>query len=319
MNCIECHSAADLVSANLAYFASAEAVYNPRPGPRPHDVPPPAASCTECHGIGQELSVSLLATELGTGTGSGGGMYNANSSWPTLMNCTFSSNEAGTGGGGGMYSDVSSTATVTNCILWGDTPDEIAGDAAAVTYSCVKDGDTNNNNIADNPLFVDAANDNLRLRLGSPCIDTGTPDGAPEADIRGVPRPQDGGYDMGVYEFYYFAITTQPQSLTVDEGDPASFSVEVSGGLGSLAYQWMWDDADIEDENASIYTIESAQTGNEGRYACLVADDYDRLVSDIATLTVIPETMPVGGPAGLIAAVLAAGLLGALRLRRRMK
>jgi len=265
-----CHDAADLVSANLAYFASAEAVYNPHPGPHPHDVPPPAVSCTECHGMGQDITITAL--ELGTG--SGGGIYNTNSSSPTLVNCTFWPTSP-VPAAGGMFNDASSSATVTNCILWGDilsneTPSEIEGDAATVTYSCVQGGYAGTGNIADDPSFVDAENGNLRLNPDSLCINTGTPDGAPGTDIRGVPRAQGSGFDMGVYEYYNFAITTQPQSLTVNESDPASFSVEVSGGLGSISYQWRWDGNDIENENASVYTIESAQMGNKESYTCLV-------------------------------------------------
>ena len=308
-NCVACHGAPGLVAANLASFASANAVYKPRRGQHGNAVS--LSRCARCHDFG----LMTLTYGLESVAGSGAGLYNANSSEPVLVNCTFSANASSSA----MHSDASSAATVTNCILWDDTTDEIAG-AASVTYSCVQGGDTNNDNITDDPLFVDAANDNVRLTSISPCIDEGTSTGAPATDIRGVPRSEQGsGYDMGAYEYYAFAIATQPQSLTVDEDDPASFSVQTSGGLGSISYQWQWDGADIEDENASIYTIESAQTSNEGSYACLVADDYDGLVSDIATLTVIPETMPVAGVAGLAAALLAAGLLGALRLRRRVK
>jgi parallel beta-helix repeat protein len=50
-------------------------------------------------------------------------------------------------------------------------------------------------------LFTSAANDDNRLRPGSPAIDTGKVLPAVTADIRGVSRPAGAGYDIGAYEF----------------------------------------------------------------------------------------------------------------------
>ncbi|OAQ39187.1 hypothetical protein A5893_11005 [Pedobacter psychrophilus] len=51
-----------------------------------------------------------------------------------------------------------------------------------------------------NPKFVDAANGDFRLLVGSPAINSGTATGAPSTDITGKPRPQGSGIDMGAYE-----------------------------------------------------------------------------------------------------------------------
>lgn len=54
--------------------------------------------------------------------------------------------------------------------------------------------------LSEDPLYVDAPAD-LRLTAGSPCIDSGTADGAPAIDLLSVARPQGAGFDIGAYEF----------------------------------------------------------------------------------------------------------------------
>ena len=49
------------------------------------------------------------------------------------------------------------------------------------------------------PLFVDAAADDFRLQLNSPCIDRGAPLGLPW-DFAGHPRPRGEGFDIGAHE-----------------------------------------------------------------------------------------------------------------------
>jgi len=147
--------------------------------------------------------------------GPGGGIYSVGSASPKVIHCTFSANSASDGGG--MFNDSLSSPTVTNCIMWGDTPQEIYSidSSAAVTYSDVQAADPletypGEGNINADPLFVDpdgldniAGNedDDYHLQIGSPCIDKGTSNGAPEKDIEGNLRPQGRGHDLGAYEF----------------------------------------------------------------------------------------------------------------------
>jgi parallel beta-helix repeat protein len=56
------------------------------------------------------------------------------------------------------------------------------------------------NDISRDPLFVDPENGDYHLQRGSPCIDAGTSQGAPDTDMDGNSRPKGAGYDMGAYE-----------------------------------------------------------------------------------------------------------------------
>ena len=176
----------------------------------------------------------------GNSAGYGAGMWNYGSS-PTLTNCTFSTNAGSVGGG--MYNEAGSNPTVTNCILWGDTSNEIIDNASSptVAYSDVQGGYSGTGNIDADPCFVDAAGGNLRLRPGSPCIESGD-NSAPNLepnDFDGHPRIIDGDcddidvVDMGAYEFAlayfgdfdnncsvnFFDVSILAQAWETEEGD----------------------------------------------------------------------------------------------------
>jgi len=72
----------------------------------------------------QSSSPTVTQCTFSGNTGSfGGGMYNYDNCIPTVTNCTFSGNTAYSGGG--MCNRNSSGPTLTNCVLRGDIPDEI--------------------------------------------------------------------------------------------------------------------------------------------------------------------------------------------------
>ncbi|RLD08307.1 MAG: hypothetical protein DRI44_09950 [Chlamydiae bacterium] len=95
---------------------------------------------------------------------------------------------------------VGSDLTMTNCIVWAHGTTEVSS-GENVQYSDIQGGyATGTNNIAFDPLFVDSANLNYQLTLGSPCKNTALDIGI-MSDCIGETRPQLGGYDMGAYEF----------------------------------------------------------------------------------------------------------------------
>ena len=94
------------------------------------------------------------------------------------------------------------------------------------------------------------------------------------------------------------AITDQPKSQTVTEGQSASFTVTATGE--SLSYQWQqsadnglsW--TDIDGATSATHTIAATSTDMSGtQYRCVVSNSAGSITSDAATLTVNAATVPV--------------------------
>jgi len=192
----------------------------------------------------------------------GGGMYNSGSN-PTLLNCTVYGNFAPFSGGG-IYND-SSNPTVTNSILW-NNGNEISG-TATVSYSCIQNGFAGTNNTDQDPLFAAAGEGNLRLSVGSPCIDTGNNTAIPPEitiDIDGKPRIIDGNCDstgtadMGAYEFGWVYIGDFAGGCDIDFADFAVFALAWLTEDGDLNYNSLCDisvpaDSTIDEIDLSIF------------------------------------------------------------------
>lgn len=156
----------------------------------------------------------------------GGACYLEATGAPVFTNCTFANNQSAARGGALLLSSNSGAphATLTNCILWGNTA--TAGgtqitninSTTNISYSILQGGfaainnfsginnDNGSNSTAD-PLFVDAANGNLRLQTCSPAVNAG--DNSADTlstDLDGNPRKV-GTIDMGAYE------NQQPDSI----------------------------------------------------------------------------------------------------------
>ena len=121
------------------------------------------------------------------------------------------------------------------------------------------------------------------------------------------------------------AITGQPASVIVTEGQDAVFTVEATGE--GLKYQWqvfrseVWMDC-IGEESPTLTLPSTALTDDGLSYRCVVTSSHGTAVtSDAATLTVlaIPESPQTGDASRplLWLALLGASLLGMTLLRRR--
>jgi len=90
-------------------------------------------------------------------------------------------------------------------------------------------------------------------------------------------------------------ITDQPDSLTVNELSPASFSVTANGT--SLQYEWQKDGTPIVGANQRTYSIPVARPSHNGVYRVRVFNNcagVNSVLSDPATLTVTPKTTRPG-------------------------
>lgn len=174
-----------------------------------------------------------------------GGLYIGDAD-TAVINCTFSNNTTN-----GVTTDGDISPTVINSVFWGNSPQQIGSDPAfppgspSVYYSDVQDGWDGDgaNNIAADPLFVQAGTDNVRLAFGSPCVDAGNNESLPAdefdldgdgvtdeqipVDLDGLDRVQSQVVDMGAYEGEYEAL---PPAAVIEDLDPGELGVLIPCG-----------------------------------------------------------------------------------------
>jgi hypothetical protein len=84
------------------------------------------------------------------------------------------------------------------------------------------------------------------------------------------------------------SITSQPQSITVTNCNPASITVAASG-TEPLSYQWYFNTNMPVDGGASAtLTLANAITNEAGNYFCVITNAYGSITSAVVTLTVLP-------------------------------
>lgn len=187
------------------------------------------------HLLNQSAVTATNCVFTGNLAGGDGGAVSTLTQGVTLKNCTLAQNSAA-GSGGGVYALGQGPAcSIVNSVVWGNTDSGTdrpaaqvthdGGPAVDVTYSNVQGCWSGTGNICGNPRFVHptgpdqlagTADDDLRLKATSVCIDVGNSDAVPPeigTDVAGNPRRIDdpgtddsgnGGQplvDMGAFEF----------------------------------------------------------------------------------------------------------------------
>jgi glucose/arabinose dehydrogenase len=88
------------------------------------------------------------------------------------------------------------------------------------------------------------------------------------------------------------AITDQPDDLFMAIGQSGTFQVTATGAM-PISYQWKKDGENIIGANASSYTISSVQETDAGNYSVAVYNSFGNVVSEAASLTINPNSLPV--------------------------
>jgi parallel beta-helix repeat protein len=241
-----------------------------------------------------------------------------------MTNNTIINNTCGLKGGGGVYLWLGSTSSIANIynniILYNNTTGSgadlyINNDGDNDIFPSIvnlfnndfdqsEDGiyiertfsiDPSNLNNA-NPLYVDPANDDYHLGVGSPCINVG--DNAapeiPDLDKDGNPRIMDGIVDMGAYEYPGAAIPIIDSFVT----SPTSGEVPLTVTFACVAHDFggsidtytldYGDGGSPETNTTGLFSYEYVTTGDYDAICTVVDNDGESNTSEPVTITVTP-------------------------------
>ena len=90
-------------------------------------------------------------------------------------------------------------------------------------------------------------------------------------------------------------VGSQPQSITVNAGDTASFTV-TDTEFTPASFQWSFDGTNIDGATSSTLTVSNVSQSDLGAYAVVITNPFGSVTSSNAILSMYPflET-PFGG------------------------
>jgi predicted outer membrane repeat protein len=264
--------------------------------------PPPPPPPTGTTYAGSSFT-NLLIT--GNSAANGSGIANFDNSEPVFVNATIYGNHASSAGSAIYNSD--SSPILTNSIVWGNTetvagpdivnsgPASLPAIASSILEEGCPSGATCSGIIISDPLFVDAANDNLRLQAASPAIDAGNIaalpadtfdlDGDGDAaetipyDLTGNRRIVLERVDLGAYEAQLWNINwTEAAPLPLVEGLPDVHSIEIDRYLDRMG-QSRWFKFTVKPDSKVIVTLTGLPANYDLTLYKDIAQAYDELTS----------------------------------------
>ena len=108
-----------------------------------------------------------------------------------------------------------------------------------------------------------------------------------------------GGTKGYILEIEPILLTTQPASLTVTEGSPASFTVAADGSA-PITYQWRKNGIVIAGATSATLTISPAGVSDAAGYDVLVKNAAGTITSEVATLSVTSPVIITKQPSSLV-------------------
>lgn len=246
------------------------------------------------------LSDSLIAGNGGTGVHAslGGGSF-PDFSTGEILRCTLAQN------GVGLWTSNSPQVLVEGCILYANGDDLAGNPLPGTVVDCdIGDGDFAGSfgNFSADPLFVDPAGGDLRLRQASPCVDY-LQSAIPGYDLSGLARAIDGDLDA----LERTDIGAHEHAPLVVEGTPAlgqTLDLELWGPAGGVALLLRSDGpprppaatsfGDFELDRATLRHLGLVPTGPSvpGRASLLVPNDPTLLGRTFALQALCTSSVP---------------------------
>jgi hypothetical protein len=197
-----------------------------------------------------------------------------------VVNCSFIKNKSLSASAESFYNDSLTTIGIDNSIIWGNSGGIINHDATATyaaTHSLIQQEPANaqfhNLDGAIDPLLVDTAAGDYRLRFNSPCINRGNDAAVPGGIITDLihnPRISYDTVDIGAYE-YAFKVKLIDDTTFCNGNE-----LTISAGNPGASYLWSTGD-----------TTQSITVSQSGAYTVMVSNTFGS-ISDTVAVTVAP-------------------------------